>query len=81
MEKGWVTFNNRGETNEHDDAEVDAIPDILSMVALYIILTVILKNAFFSKYLRKIKKGVIIEVSILRNSRLLANSLIFSISF
>jgi len=62
IEKGWVTFSNRDETNEHDDTEVDAIPDTLSIIALCIILTVILKNAFLSRYIRKIKKEIVIEV-------------------
>ena len=59
IEKGWVVFNG-DDKDKKDDDESDTILDILSVVALYIILSVILKNSILSKYIRKIKEGNII---------------------
>ncbi len=59
IEKGWVVFNS-DDKDKKDNDEADTILDIFSVIALYVILTVILKNSILSKYIRKIKKGNII---------------------
>lgn len=55
IEEGWFTFKT-SEQNDEDNDKIKPNPDILPIIAPYILITVLLFLSFFSNFVEKVKK-------------------------